>query len=165
MDIRKAVPEQLDLIMKIYEKARIFMAEHGNPDQWGESYPPRELVEEDIRDGNLFVCMEEETIAAVFFYREGEDETYREIFDGAWLCSGPYGVVHRIASAGVAKGAASCCLRWALKQCGDLRIDTHRDNRVMQGLLSKEGFTYCGRIYDMAIGEERLAYETCGGER
>lgn len=164
MDIRKAVTEQLDLIMKIYEKARIFMAEHGNPDQWGESYPPRALVEEDIRDGNLFVCMEKEDIAAVFFYRKGEDETYREIYDGAWLCSGPYGVVHRIASAGVVKGAALCCLQWALEQCGDLRIDTHRDNRVMQGLLAKAGFTYCGVIYDREIGEERLAYEKCKTE-
>ena len=44
------------------------------------------------------------------------------------------------------------------KVCGNLKIDTHRDNRIMQHLLDKNGFTYCGIIY-LDDGTERLAYQ------
>jgi len=36
----------------------------------------------------------------------------------------------------------------------NIRIDTHRDNRIMQHVISKYGFTYCGIIY-LANGDER----------
>ncbi len=36
MRIRKAKPSDLDRIMHIYEGARRFMAEHGNPRQVGQ---------------------------------------------------------------------------------------------------------------------------------
>lgn len=47
--IRKARSEDLETILKIYEDARAFMAENGNPDQWKDGYPPKKLVEEDLR--------------------------------------------------------------------------------------------------------------------
>ena len=40
----------------------------------------------------------------------------------------------------------------------NIRIDTHRDNRIMQHNIEKHGFTYCGIIY-LANGDERLAYQ------
>ena len=61
-------------------------------------------------------------------------------------------------SDGTVKGAASFCLNWAFEQCGNLKIDTHRDNRIMQHLLDKNGFTYCGIIYT-DDGSERMAYQ------
>ncbi len=70
-----------------------------------------------------------------------------------------YGVVHRIASDGSEKGIGSFCIRWALEQCGHLRIDTHGDNTVMQGMLEKLGFTHCGTIYVYEDNDPRLAYE------
>ena len=156
--IAQAQERHLERIMKIYERARKFMAEHGNPNQWPPSYPPRDQVEEDIREGHMFLCMADERIAAVFYYRLGEDPTYRVIMDGQWKCDGEYGVVHRIASGGCVGGAGSFCLQWAWEQCGNLKIDTHRDNVVMQNLLKKNGFEYCG-IVCLRQGEERLAYQ------
>ena len=41
--IRPARPEDLQDILSIYAIARTFMAEHGNPTQWGKTYPAREL--------------------------------------------------------------------------------------------------------------------------
>ena len=55
--IAQAQERHLERIMKIYERARKFMAEHGNPNQWPPSYPPRDQVEEDIREGHMFLCM------------------------------------------------------------------------------------------------------------
>ncbi len=156
--VEKTRPEQLGQVLAVYERARKFMAEHGNPNQWGTTDPPAEQVVRDVEDGNSYVCMFRDAVAAVFYYREGEDPTYRVIEGGAWRSSAPYGVVHRIASSGIAKGAGSFCVNWAFERCGHLRIDTHRDNVVMQNMLRKNGFVRCGIIH-LEDGSERLAYE------
>lgn len=158
MIIRRTTPEDMNVILKMYEDARMFMASHGNPTQWGTTYPPRELLEQDIAEGSSYVCEEHNTIIATFYYYAGDDPTYKNIYNGDWQNADPYGVVHRITSGGTIKGAASFCLNWALEQCGNLKIDTHRDNTVMQRLLAKNGFTYCGIIY-LEDGSERLAYQ------
>lgn len=158
MRIRKATQQDLHSIMQLYENARAFMREHGNPGQWGTTYPPQNMIETDIRFGNLYVCIEKDTIEAVFFYKDGIDPTYLKIYDGQWKNDAPYGVVHRITSSGKVKGAASFCLDWAFSQCGNLKIDTHENNIVMQNMLKKNGFTYCGRIY-IDNGSERLAFQ------
>ena len=53
MHIRKAAQQDLHSIMKLYENARIFMREHGNPDQWGTAYPPQNMIEADICSGDF----------------------------------------------------------------------------------------------------------------
>lgn len=158
MEIRKTKIEELDQVMAIYARARQFMAEHDNPTQWGSTKPSRADIVRDIELGYSHVCVEDEAIAAVFYYRAGVDPTYVKIYEGKWLNDFPYGVVHRIASAGKIKGAGSFCLNWAFSQCGNLKIDTHRNNIVMQNTLKKNGFSYCGIIY-LEDGDERLAYQ------
>ncbi len=156
--IEKTRPDELDEVFKVYAHARRFMAEHDNPLQWGNSRPTAEEIEKDIADGKSYVCMYGDQIVAVFYYNVGEDPTYRVIEQGNWLNNEPYGVVHRIASAGIVRGAGSYCLNWALEQCGNLKIDTHSDNIIMQNCLKKNGFTYCGIIY-LEDGDERLAFQ------
>ena len=71
----------------------------------------------------------------------------------------PYGVVHRIAAAKGTHGAASFCMNWCMEQCGNIRIDTHANNKPMQGLLNKLGYTYCG-VIELENGRgERLAFQ------
>ena len=162
MEIRRSTPQDFDRIMQIYEYARAFMAEHGNPNQWGpRKWPPGELILQDMADGNSYVCLENGRIIGTFFYTAGKDiePTYRVIEDGAWLDDSPYGVVHRMASDGSKKGTDAFCLNWAYEQCGHLRIDTHGDNTVMQNLLAKLGFVHCGTIYVTEDNYPRLAYE------
>lgn len=55
MNIRKTSMEELEEVLLLYQDARQFMQEHGNPNQWGQSYPPREIVEQDIRSGKSYV--------------------------------------------------------------------------------------------------------------
>ena len=158
MEIRKTVREDLPRVMEIYEIARSFMRSHGNLHQWINGYPSRELIEEDIRQGGSYVCLEGGRIVGTFFYMEGEEPTYRVLDGGAWLNDQPYGVVHRLASDGSIPGVGTFCLAWSLERCGNLRIDTHRDNQVMQNLLKKLGFSYCGIVY-MGDGSERVAFQ------
>ena len=56
MKIRIATLKDLDSILRIYEHARSFMASHGNPTQWGTTYPPVDMIKHDIRVGSAYVC-------------------------------------------------------------------------------------------------------------
>ncbi len=163
MQIRKSTEQDLGRMLKIYAVARRFMAEHGNPNQWGpRGWPPEALLRRDIESGRSYVCLNDAgRVVGTFFFDQGADiePTYRQIADGAWLDDGPYGVVHRIASDGSERGVGAYCLSWAYAQCGHLRIDTHGDNTVMQGLLVKLGFVHCGTIYVYEDNDPRLAYE------
>lgn len=163
MQIRKATLNDLDKMLKIYTDARSFMAKHGNPRQWGAiNWPPKEMLVDDIKKGDSYVCTDDEgCVIGTFYYIFGEDiePTYRKITEGEWKDSSPYGVVHRIAADGKHSGVGTFCLNWAYTQCRHLRIDTHGDNYIMQNLLTKLGFTHCGTIYVEADNDPRLAYE------
>ena len=163
MEIRKSKPQDIDRIMEIYDFARDFMANHGNPNQWGPTnWPPNELICKDIENGNSYVCINDnDRIIATFFFIHGNDiePTYTEIEDGSWIDDGPYGVIHRLAGDGSQKGAGSFCINWAYEQCKHIRIDTHIDNTVMQNLVEKLGFIHCGTIYVKQDDYPRLAYE------
>ena len=169
MKIRHSTEKDFDRMMQIYGFARKFMAEHGNPNQWGPTHwPPEELIRADIREGHSYVCLNDEgKVIGTFFFIHGEDiePTYRRISEGKWLEDSPYGVVHRIAGDGSEKGIGAFCINWAFEQCGHLRIDTHGDNTVMQRLLHKLGFIHCGTIYVEEDNYPRLAYEKVSGNR
>ena len=162
MDIRHAEARDLARMMALYEHARRFMAEHGNPNQWGPTrWPPEDLLRRDIAQGNSYLCVQGDRIVGTFFFAMGPDiePTYRRIEDGAWRDPRPYGVVHRLAGDGSVRGTGAFCLDWAYRQCGHLRVDTHGDNRVLQSLLGKLGFVHCGTIYVEEDPYPRLAYE------
>lgn len=155
--IRQATAEDFERILEIYAYARRFMAETGNPNQWGTTHPPADQLAEDIRQGDLFVVEGGGQIHGVFAFFLGEDPTYREIFEGAWLSHAPYGTIHRIASDG-SHGIFPAALAWCTEQIPHIRIDTHHDNTVMQHVVEKAGFQRCGIIY-IADGTPRIAYE------
>ena len=163
MVIRNSTEQDFDRMVEIYSFARRFMAEHGNPNQWGPTnWPPAELIHRDIRSGNSYVCVNDEgKVVGTFFFIHGKDiePVYRIITDGTWLDDSPYGVIHRVAGDGSEKGIGAFCINWAFEQCGHLRMDTHGDNIVMQALLQKLGFVHCGTIYVEEDDYPRLAFE------
>lgn len=163
LKIRHSQESDVSRMMEIYAYARQFMADHGNPNQWGPTHwPPEALIRQDIQNGTSYVCVDEEDqVHGTFFFTQGVDvePTYLEIVDGEWKDPSPYGVVHRIAADGQVKGTGGFCLDWAFEQCGHLRIDTHSDNVVMQNLLTKKGFTHCGTIFVYEDRNPRMAYE------
>ncbi|MBO5485240.1 MAG: GNAT family N-acetyltransferase [Lachnospiraceae bacterium] len=162
MEIRHSTEKDFTQIMEIYDYARRFMTEHGNPNQWGPTHwPPEQLIHNDILSGTSYVCVHEKRVVGTFFFLTGIDiePVYRHIENGKWMNDSAYGVVHRLAGDGSVKGIGEFCLNWAYRQCGHLRIDTHGDNIVMQNLLKKMGFTHCGTIYVEEDNYPRLAYE------
>lgn len=162
MIIRKAVAEDLNDIFYIYEHARLFMLEAGNPNQWGSVYPDKKIVVNDLNSGSLYVGVIEETISCVFCFFVGEEPTYKVINDGSWLNDDVYGVIHRVAVAHGfhGKGIVSKCFDFCCGFINNLRIDTHAENYPMQKALSKYGFIKCGKI--MVSNGERLAFQFIG---
>jgi hypothetical protein len=154
--IRLATIDDLNKIMDIYNYARLFMAETGNPNQWINNYPSRELIISDIEKQELFICYDNEKIYGVFVFFMHIDETYNYI-EGNWLNNEEYGVIHRIASAGCKKGVFSEAYEFIKNYVSNIRIDTHVDNIVMQNVLKKHGSVKCGTIY-LKNGSPRLAY-------
>lgn len=162
MYVRRSNMEDIPAMMDLYEQARVFMREHGNPNQWDDSYPSRELLEKDIAFGNSYIVEDDEkNLAATFAFIKGEDPTYYGIENGAWLNHEPYGTIHRLAGNPSCHGIASGCIGWCKSQIGNLRADTHEDNKIMQHLLEKNGFVRCGIIH-LANGAPRIAYQFAG---
>ncbi len=135
------------------------MADNGNPTQWGDNFPPQELLEEDIDSNRLFLYLVNGQMEARVCLYPWPGPHLQAIEDGQWLNDTlPYGTVHRLASAGKHKGVASAVLDWSMEHCQSLRADTHADNKIMQHLLERNGFTRCGIIH-VADGSPRIAYQ------
>jgi RimJ/RimL family protein N-acetyltransferase len=165
MTIRKAETSDLEQMLKIYAYAREQMRKGGNPTQWGTSYPPVSLLQNDISAGKSYVVEHGHALCGTFYFSVENDATYAHIENGSWLNHEPYGVIHRIASNGEVSGILHICLAFCQKmatemQVNNIRIDTHLDNKIMQHLLSKEGFTLCGTIF-LSDGAPRIAYQKC----
>lgn len=161
MTIRLALTNDLESILAIFEIAKVFMKEAGNPTQWNAHYPGRPLLESDILKKQLYVITDETAcIHGAFVLAMGTDPTYNYIEDGEWLNDNTYGTIHRLASDGSIKGLGSLCFDYCKTIIADLRCDTHHDNTPMQQVLIKNDFKECGVIY-VDDGSKRLAYHYC----
>ena len=129
----------MDEIMLVMDAAKGIMRQSGNMHQWGEGYPSEAVITADMERNGAFVIEDDDKVVGYFAFLQSPEPTYAKIYEGKWIDDvQPYHVVHRIAS--------------------NIRIDTHRDNKIMQHNILKHGFTYCGIIY-LLSGNERLAYQ------
>ena len=157
--IRPATPDDIPAIMTVLDAAKGIMIATGNPHQWKDGYPFREIVASDIERSGGYVVVEAGAVVGYFAFFASPEPTYAAIEGGAWLDDvRPYHVIHRIGSFPEVHGVFRCILDWCRRQDANLRIDTHRDNRIMQHCIVSYGFHYCGIIH-LANGDERLAYQ------
>ena len=157
--IRKTEKTDLDIIMAIYDEAKNYMHNSGNPKQWNGSYPEKELIADDIKNGNSYVIFDEQnTIYGVFTLIKGVDPAYLKIERGNWISDKPYATIHRIASNGRKGGILKEAVDFSLNVIPHLRIDTHKENQKMRQNLNKLGFIECGIIH-LNNGDPRIAYE------
>ena len=123
------------------------------------SYPSNDVILHDIKVGGGYVVEDDGTIVAYFAFLPSPEPTYAKIYKGRWTDDTlPYHVVHRIASYPEAHGIFKSIIDFCFAHDSNIRIDTHRDNKIMQHVILRQGFTYCGIIY-LLSGDERLAYQ------
>ena len=157
--IREATPTDIPEIMKVVDAAKGIMRQSGNMHQWGEGYPSEAVIAADMERNGGFVVEDEKKIVGYFAFLQSPDPTYAKIYKGKWIDDTlPYHVVHRIASNPDAHGIFSSIMDFCFSHDTNIRIDTHRDNKIMQHVILKQGFSYCGIIY-LLSGDERLAYQ------
>ena len=157
--IRKALPEDMTDIMQVMDAAKLIMRQSGNMHQWTDGYPSEAVILSDMEREGGFVVDDGGKLVGYFAFLPSPEPTYTRIYEGGWLDDvRPYHVVHRIASYPDAHGVFSCIMDFCFSRDSNIRIDTHRDNHIMQHVVKKYGFTYCGIIF-LASGDERLAYQ------
>lgn len=155
--IRAATPADLAAMAAIYARARAFMRASGNPSQWGDSYPPLDLLAADVEAGRAFLVCDDSGPHGVFALFSGADPTYAAI-DGAWPDDLPYVTVHRIAGDGTIHGVFAAAIAHVKARFDRIRMDTHEDNTPMRHLLEGHGFVHCGTIV-VEDGTPRRAYQ------
>lgn len=155
--IKKATINQAREIASIYESARQYMLQNGF-EQWRAGYPSVEDVKNDINNGVCHILTDGDTIYGAFTMMCWDDPTYAVIEDGHWLDDSEYIAIHRVASNGKKRGVFKEIIDYAKKKSNHLRIDTHKENKNMQRLITQNGFEYCGIIH-LLNGDPRLAYE------
>lgn len=168
MNIRKTTAEDLDAVMEIIDAAKAYFKGAGI-DQWQRGTPDRAMITKDIENGCSYVLCDEGSVLGTCMILFGVDPNYAVIENGAWLNDEPYGVIHRIAVRPECKGRHLAAQFFdyaqetALQQgVHNLRVDTHADNKSMQKLIARCGFTLCGKVY-VGIDEPRLAFQKAIG--
>ena len=157
--IREAKPADMPEIMQVMEAAKKIMRSSGNMHQWGDGYPSEAVITNDMEKHGGFVIEDAGHIVGYFAFLSSPEPTYSKIYNGEWLDDiKPYHVIHRIASYPDVHGIFSDIMDFSFSHDTNIRIDTHKENLIMQHNIEKHGFTYCGIIY-LASGDERLAYQ------
>lgn len=165
MKIRPADPHEVERCYQCIEDARIYHQSLGF-EQWHPDYPTQNTIYDDIAQSVGYAFIQDSEIIGYCCIVFGDEPAYREI-DGAWKTEKPYAVVHRMAFSSRARGkglsheAFELIKQFCISRHFDaIRVDTQEENRVMQHILSREGFAYCGLIqFD---GGPKLAYEWDG---
>lgn len=161
MNFRKATSGEIPAILKIMADGREAQRRNGFM-QWSDDYPSREMIDRDIEMGHGFVMLDGDTPAAYVALACGDEEYER--LGHIWKEKGRYGVMHRIAISAdyQGKGLASLLFDMAEQEIksagiGLVRIDTGVENKAMQHILTRRGYTCLG-CHSFVWGE-RFAYE------
>ena len=162
-----AVESDAEVIWEILQDAIAQRKSEGS-DQWQNGYPNPETVAEDIAAQCGYLLIDDGVPVAYGAIVFEDEPAYAEI-NGAWLTSGKYAVVHRVARSANAttRGISYKIFRFAEELCvakgvASIRVDTNFDNLPMLKVLEKLGYTYCGEIFFQ--GALRRAYEKIVGD-
>ncbi len=161
MNTRPAKASDLNDIMEIISQAKAQMRRLGSG-QWGDDYPSREHIADDITREYGYVMTDEAGVIAYMGISFDGEPAYAPLDspDG----NVRYVTAHRLAVADRAKrrGVATAFMQEAENIAGErgvrlFRADTNFDNTYMLRLFATLGFEYCGKI--VYPSGERLAYE------
>lgn len=152
----------LSVCMEILDSGRAFQRQQGFT-QWRDGYPAAADVQRDIESDGAYLLTVDGSPAAYVYIGFDGDPSYPAI-EGKWRFDEPYGVLHRVAISTTFRGMGLSGVLFTLagelvksRGFNVLRIDTHEDNKRMQHVLTKNGFSYCGSV--LQNGEPRLAYD------
>ncbi|MBP1580950.1 MAG: GNAT family N-acetyltransferase [Oscillospiraceae bacterium] len=163
LSLRLAQPSERDQAMKMIRDGKAFMLQQ-KLEQWSEDYPSYLDIDQDMeQEKAYFLCVED--CPAAYLCIDFDGEAAYSTIEGRWLTeSKRYMVIHRLAIDASYRGQGLGSAVFALaedlcreKAIGSIRVDTHKENQVMQHLIRKAGFAFCGLVY--YEGSPRDAFE------
>ena len=165
--LRKAKSTELDEIMLIIEDGREFLRQQGI-NQWQHGSPSKETIEQGIKEQTSYVYEIDRNIVATAMITN-YDRDY-ENYPTLWSKCDNYLVIHRMATLknirnqGIGRQFLSAIVEFAKKENIDyIRIDTHKNNKIMRKFLSNFRFVELGEIKltmkNNLDDKERIAYE------
>lgn len=164
----KVSMDQHAIAVDIIEQGRTYLKEQGI-DQWQNGYPDENSIRQDILNEKGYFLTDGQHIFAYLCMDFDGEPAYNHI-RGRWLTdpNADYMVIHRLAFNAQyrGKGLSSEIFNLAEQFCKEkgiqsIRVDTDENNKIMQHIMNKAGFTYCGTIW--FAGSSKLAYEKVMG--
>ncbi len=165
LSIRLATMEEKEIAMDILRQGKEFMLSNGLQ-QWNDDYPAMIDVVEDINTGKGYFICEGNNILGYYCIDCDSNEECYQVIEGQWLTSADatYMVIHRLAFDSKARGKGLGLTAFLLaeeiaheKGIKSVRVDTHAENHIMQKIIPKAGYQYCGIVY--YFGSPRTAFE------
>ncbi|WP_099204272.1 GNAT family N-acetyltransferase [Scatolibacter rhodanostii] len=165
--VRKAYKFEENEVYEVILFAQEFLKEQGLPQWQNGSGPNLTKIRDDLSKGEGYVLTQADKIHGYTALVKGQDEHYNHISDGNWVGkSDNYISVHRVAiDPNVrGKGFAAILMQEVINEAfeagyQDIRIDTHPNNKIMQKVILRAGFTYRGKIELGIPNGERNAYQ------
>ena len=164
MELRLSKEEDRKIILEIYDDGSKKLKSLGL-DQWqGQDKPNLDNFIELIDNKNIFVLEDQgQVVSTVIIY--DFDVDYENNLDGTWQSPRPYVALHRIGTLereskkGYGRKVIEMSESYARENnFKSVRIDTHRGNKTMRGLLKSLNYKYVGLVY-LGGKNERLAFE------
>ncbi len=150
VECRPAEETDLDDMEAILAQAKAVLCPIG---QWNGDYPARQDFLEDMARSECYVLTCGGSVGGFFTLSTRPEASYAAITDGKWSSDEQYAVIHRCAVA--EKWRGSGLADRMLKECEQLaldhgvswlRVDTHKKNKAMQGLIRRNSFQYRGNV-------------------
>ncbi len=158
---RKATESDIPVIKAVLDEAREAQRSNGFR-QWKDGYPSEQIITADIKTGQGYL-LEQDGIIAAYADIAFTDPEYDRL-EHIWNLHTSYGAIHRIGIADRFRGRRvsyillrNCEKLIAASGAKAIRIDTGVENRPMQHLLSRTGYTNLGQ--HRFIWGERIALE------
>lgn len=159
---RKANATDIDIIWEIIQQSIERRRKDGS-NQWQNGYPNLQTVESDVSKEFGYVITVDNEVA-VFVALIFNDEPAYSSIEGAWLTTGEFLVIHRIAVSekfagqGLVKKLFDYVEDFVRTQnVQSIKVDTNFDNIAMLKILESKGYSYCGEV--VLAGGVRKAFE------
>lgn len=164
MEFRLAKEVDREKIEKIYEDGSLKLKSLGI-NQWQGNEKPNLNNFSNLNENKIIYVLEDKEIIVSTVIIYDKDDDYENNLVGTWNSPKPYVALHRIATLNGArkKGYGRKIIEFAESYAREnnfksVRIDTHRENKSMQNLLSSMEYNFVGLVF-LDGKRERFAYE------
>jgi len=151
MNIRQAIITDLDIVKKIAEACAIDMANY-SIFQWNEEYPSKEVFQDDIEVGALYVLEINNKIVGCIMLSDVKDDVYKDV---KWLTKDSKNLyIHRLAvdpsyqKKGNGRRLMDFAESFAMKNnFASIRLDTFSLNHRNNKFYKSRGYAQLGDVF------------------